>query len=178
MKANNVEELVELGRQLGAKLKGGEVIELVGDIGAGKTTFVRGMARGLGIDSEITSPSFVVMNSYPARDGLTLNHYDFYRLEDPGIMKTEIAESLADSKNITIIEWADSIAGVLPENRQIIQINYLPDSDGREVVIRHHELAAGHPELVSGSNKLNVARGDSSSDWIPKRIRNDNGDSE
>jgi tRNA threonylcarbamoyladenosine biosynthesis protein TsaE len=134
MKVDSAEELVKLGREYGAKLRGGEVIELVGDIGAGKTTFTRGIAEGLGVENVISSPSFVVMNSYSARDGLTLNHYDFYRLDDPGIMKSEIAESLNNPKNITVIEWGDSVQGVLPDNREIIKINYLPNSEGREVI--------------------------------------------
>jgi tRNA threonylcarbamoyladenosine biosynthesis protein TsaE len=134
MKLQNTEELVELGRQFGAGLVGGEVIELIGDVGAGKTTFTQGIAHGLGVEEAVTSPSFVVMNSYAGRDGLALNHYDFYRLEDAGIMRSEIAESLNDPKNITIVEWGNSVAKVLPDNRKVIHINYLPDSASREVI--------------------------------------------
>jgi len=136
MKTDSAEELIELGREFGAKLNGGEVIELVGDVGAGKTTFTSGIAQGLGVDDVISSPSFVVMNSYFGRDGLVLNHYDFYRLDDPGIMKQEIAESLADPKNITVVEWGKSIHDVLPDDRQMVEIKYLPDSSAREVGIQ------------------------------------------
>lgn len=134
MKVKTAEELIELGRTAGTKLRGGEVIELVGDVGAGKTTFVKGLALGLRIDDDdVQSPSFTISRSYPARDGLTLNHYDFYRLNDAGIMKMEIAESLHEPKNITVIEWGESVADVLPDERIVININYLPD-DGREVI--------------------------------------------
>lgn len=138
MKVNSAEELIELGQKLGSDLRGGEVIELVGDVGAGKTTLTQGIACGLGIEGTIGSPSFTIMNSYHGRDGLTMNHYDFYRLDDPGIMREEIAESLSDPTTITIIEWADSIKGVLPNERKIVHINYLPNSEGREVIWSWH----------------------------------------
>lgn len=123
------------GEDLGRKLKGGEVLELIGDVGVGKTTLAKGIAKGLSVKDEIQSPSFTISRSYAARDGLTLNHYDFYRLSDPGLMKIEIADSLTDPKNITIIEWAESITDILPETRTIINIKYLPDEEGREVVL-------------------------------------------
>jgi tRNA threonylcarbamoyladenosine biosynthesis protein TsaE len=124
----------ELAWEFGRKLKGGEVVELRGDVGAGKTTFAQGLASGLGVTGSVESPSFTIMKSYLGRDDLILNHYDFYRLEDPGIMKNEIAESLADDKNITVVEWANSVAGVLPPERMIVEIKYVPGSvDAREV---------------------------------------------
>ena len=124
-----------MGRQFGSELRGGEVIELIGDVGAGKTTFTSGLALGLGISETINSPSFVIMKSYQSPDGLTLNHYDFYRLDDAGIMKSEITESLNNPKTITVVEWAEAVAGVLPESRQVIEIKYLPDDEGREVLL-------------------------------------------
>lgn len=135
MIVKDANELVELGRQFGVGLIGGEVIELVGDVGAGKTTFTKGLAQGLGIDGDISSPSFTIMKSYPARDELILNHYDFYRLNDAGIMKSEIADSLSEPKTVTVIEWAEGVAGVLPDDRRVVEIKYLPDSDGRMVTL-------------------------------------------
>ncbi len=111
-----------LGEKLGALLKGGEIIELVGDVGAGKTTFTKGLARGLFIDEDIQSPSFTISRVYDARDGLTLAHYDFYRLHDAGIMANELHETLHDPKTITIVEWADIVGGVLPDSRIAIHI--------------------------------------------------------
>jgi tRNA threonylcarbamoyladenosine biosynthesis protein TsaE len=111
-----------LGEKLGALLTGGEVIELVGDVGAGKTTFVKGLARGLAIDEEVQSPSFTISRVYDARDNLQLAHYDFYRLNDAGIMANELAETAQDLKSITVIEWADIVEGVLPEHRVRIVI--------------------------------------------------------
>ncbi len=108
-------ETKELGKKIAASLKGGEVFELIGDVGAGKTTFVKGLAAGLEVDDDVQSPSFTISRMYDARDGLQLAHYDFYRLNDPGIMANELAEMVGDPTTITVIEWADIVEGVLPE---------------------------------------------------------------
>lgn len=114
-------ETQELARKIGALLKGGEVIELVGDVGAGKTTFVKGLAKGLAIEEDVQSPSFTISRVYDARDNLRLAHYDFYRLGDAGIMKDELTEMIQDPEVITVIEWADIVEGVLPKNRLTIR---------------------------------------------------------
>jgi tRNA threonylcarbamoyladenosine biosynthesis protein TsaE len=106
-----------LAEKLGRLLKGGEIIELVGDVGAGKTTFVKGLARGLAIDEDVQSPSFTISRVYSARDDLQLAHYDFYRLNDAGIMANELTETAEDPASITVIEWADIVEGVLPTRR-------------------------------------------------------------
>ncbi len=124
----------QLGVTLGQNLKGGEVIELIGDVGAGKTTLVKGIADGLGITDDVQSPSFTINRNYQSSGGLTLCHYDFYRLNDAGIMSMEIAEAVSDPQNITIIEWAESVHGALPPSRITININYLPES-GRDISI-------------------------------------------
>jgi tRNA threonylcarbamoyladenosine biosynthesis protein TsaE len=111
----------EFGEIVGRTLRGGEIIELVGDVGAGKTTFVKGLAKGLGIDEDVQSPSFTISRVYNARDGLQLAHYDFYRLVDAGIMADELQETLQDPQTITVIEWAGIVEGVLPKERLTIQ---------------------------------------------------------
>ena len=110
----------QLAEKLGGLLKGGEVIELRGDVGAGKTTFVKGLALGLGIEEDVQSPSFTISRVYEARDGLRLAHYDFYRLVDAGIMNDELAETMQDTLTVTVIEWADIVEGVLPKDRLTI----------------------------------------------------------
>lgn len=134
------QKMQEFGKKLGASLTGGEVIELIGDLGAGKTTLVKGIAKGLLIDEPVQSPTFTISRTYDSlRDGLRLIHYDLYRLKDAGIMADEIYENSEDKKNILIIEWAETAYSVLDEDRIKININYLPDGDGREVIVSNYD---------------------------------------
>lgn len=110
------------GQRLGGLLRGGEVIELIGDVGAGKTTLVRGIAKGMGVDETVQSPSFTINRVYDAADGKLLVHYDFYRLENAGIMADELADTLQDKKAVIIIEWASAVAHVLPDDHLSIAI--------------------------------------------------------
>jgi tRNA threonylcarbamoyladenosine biosynthesis protein TsaE len=111
-----------VAEKLGSLLRGAEIIELVGDVGAGKTTFVKGLAEGLGVDETVQSPSFTINRLYEARDDLHLAHYDFYNLADAGIMKHELAETLQDPATITVIEWGNIVEGILPEDRLTIRL--------------------------------------------------------
>jgi len=117
IEVSNEHETRALGQKIGSLLSGGETIELTGDVGAGKTTFVKGLALGLGIDEDVQSPSFTISRVYDARDDLQLAHYDFYRLNDAGIMANELSETTQDPLTVTVIEWADIVEGVLPGNR-------------------------------------------------------------
>lgn len=134
-------EMRAFGTKIGQSLRGGEIFELIGDVGAGKTTFVKGLAVGLEIDDDVQSPSFTINRRYDGRDGLTLSHYDFYRLNDAGIMSMEISESLNDPKIITVVEWGESVQDVLPADRIIVRIDYLPD-EGRDVELQIPESFA------------------------------------
>lgn len=121
----------QLGERIGALLRGGEIIELVGDVGAGKTTLTKGIAKGLGVDEDVQSPSFTISRVYDAREGLVLSHYDFYRLHDAGIMADELHETLHDPKSVTIIEWAEIVSGVLPDDNLRVQITSPSETDRR-----------------------------------------------
>lgn len=111
---NSTEEMIEFGKEIGSNLEGGSVLELIGDVGAGKTTFTKGLALGLGVLETVQSPTFTISRVYEG-DNLTLSHYDFYRLNDYGIMKMELAENLSNPQNITVVEWAGELADILPE---------------------------------------------------------------
>lgn len=124
--------MIELGRKYGKSLPKPAVIELLGDVGTGKTTFVRGLAEGLGIKEPITSPSFTISKTYAAPEGYTLIHYDFYRLGDPGIMSEDLAESINSNNSIVVVEWADTVSDLLPKNHIRISIKYNDDGT-REV---------------------------------------------
>lgn len=113
----------QLGQQLGRALVGGEVFELIGDVGAGKTTLTKGLAEGLGIDETVQSPTFTISRIYQARDDLELRHYDFYRLGEAGIMAEELAEALESARSVTVVEWAGAVEGVLPSDRLRVRIS-------------------------------------------------------
>ncbi|MBR0133790.1 tRNA (adenosine(37)-N6)-threonylcarbamoyltransferase complex ATPase subunit type 1 TsaE [Candidatus Saccharibacteria bacterium] len=125
-------EMLEYGKQLGESLAAPSVLELLGDVGAGKTTLVRGIAKGLGIKEDVTSPSFTISKEYQGKK-YRLVHYDFYRLGDPGIMSEDLAEAIADQNTITIIEWGNTVQDILPESRKIIEIKYI-DENTRELI--------------------------------------------
>jgi len=130
----DLSDTLNLANKIGQNLEGGESIQLIGDIGAGKTTFTKGLAKGLGCQEEIVSPTFTLSREYPCRDGLSLHHYDFYRLDEPGLMSIELEESLQDKNAVTVVEWADSVKDVLPNN--CIRIKISPSSlDGRAIQI-------------------------------------------
>lgn len=141
----STEAMKEFGAMIGERLGGGECLELIGDVGAGKTTFTKGLALGLGIDEDIQSPSFTISRVYDARDNLQLDHYDFYRLPDPGILEYEFAESIADKRVVTVVEWAEIVEGILPPQRIHIDIVATGDNT-REVTITGEELN----ELMKG----------------------------
>ena len=103
------------GARLGAALQGGECIQLVGDVGAGKTTLTKGIALGMGIEETVQSPTFTINRTYDAPNGLRLSHYDFYRLSEPGIMSDELSESLSDPSAVVIIEWGEIVDDVVPQ---------------------------------------------------------------
>jgi len=145
----SVDEMLQFGKTLGALLHGGEVIELIGDVGAGKTTFTKGLAAGLGVVGDVQSPTFTISRIYPARDNLELAHYDFYRLHHPGVLKIEIEQTVHDAGMITVIEWGDIIEGVLPEERMRITLS-APSETVREIDIETH--GARLHELVQGLN--------------------------
>lgn len=116
------QEMRNFGKKLGQIVRGGIVIELIGDVGAGKTTLTKGIATGMAIDEPVQSPTFTISRQYDGRDDLLLAHYDFYRLEDAGIMSEELAEVLGSSQTITIIEWSGAVKDVLPADRLTITI--------------------------------------------------------
>ena len=125
----------KLGKRLGDSLRGGEIIELIGDVGAGITTLTRGIARSLGIEDTLQSPTFTISREYKG-EKLRLVHYDFYRLSEPGIMADELDETLKDTNTVSVIEWSGAVEEVLPDNRIIIKI--LPvsnDENSRDVEI-------------------------------------------
>jgi tRNA threonylcarbamoyladenosine biosynthesis protein TsaE len=116
----------------------GYCLALTGDLGSGKTTFTQGLARGLGVRAAVTSPTFTLINQYRAADGRLLQHVDCYRLSNAPLEMWDVG--LADlfaGGDIVVIEWADRIPGLLPDEYLDIAFRYL-DEDRRELQLSAH----------------------------------------
>ena len=122
------EETEQLAEKLGAACRGGEVIELISDLGGGKTTFTRGLVRGIGSPDKVASPTFTISKVYDAGE-LQVHHFDFYRLQEAGIVADELAEVIDDPEAIVVVEWGDSVQHVLPEKRLAITFALTPEGN-------------------------------------------------
>ncbi|OGH06419.1 MAG: tRNA (adenosine(37)-N6)-threonylcarbamoyltransferase complex ATPase subunit type 1 TsaE [Candidatus Levybacteria bacterium RBG_16_35_11] len=126
---NSSAETIKLGEEFSKKIKNGGIILLYGELGAGKTTFVQGLARGLGIKRRIISPTFIIIRTYKDEK---FYHIDLYRVEKETDMETlGIKEILKDSKNVIAIEWPEKIEKLIPKNRAIINFQYLDENKRR-----------------------------------------------
>lgn len=114
-------------------IQGGCVLLLNGDLGAGKTHFVKGLAQGLDIDDVITSPTFTLHNRYQGR--LTLNHFDFYRTQDSlEVEMLGLNEYFFEPNAVCAIEWSQNVSDLLPRKCLVVQIDKLGDEQ-REITI-------------------------------------------
>lgn len=119
----NIMEMKDLGNKIGRSLKGGEVICLVGDLGAGKTHLTKFIGEGMGIDEYITSPTFAILNIYEGK--IHLNHFDMYRLEEDVEFEDLGFDDYLFSDDVNIIEWPDRIKKYLPKSLINIEIKTL-----------------------------------------------------
>lgn len=117
----NKEDTEKFGIRLGKILKGGDVISLTGDLGAGKTTLTKSIGKGLDVKDYITSPTFALINEYRGR--VDLYHFDVYRLDDIESLYDLGYEDYFYSDGVTIVEWGDKIKTLLPENTINIHID-------------------------------------------------------
>jgi tRNA threonylcarbamoyladenosine biosynthesis protein TsaE len=110
-----------LAKKIGLQLKGGEVIELVSDLGGGKTTFVHGLAAGFGSTDKVASPTYTISKVYKA-NGKEMHHFDFYRLDEAGLMSHELAEVIGEADCVVVVEWGEVVHDVLPAQRLKVTI--------------------------------------------------------
>lgn len=145
IKLANEAETIKVGKKFGELLEKGTVITLEGDLGAGKTSFTKGIAEGLGVKRVVTSPTFTIIKEYEG--DLKLNHIDAYRLEhsDEDIGFDEYLYS----EGVTVIEWAQFIKSYLPKERIDIEIKY--DEAGRLIQFKpSHTYVSLVEDLVRG----------------------------
>ena len=125
IKVNSEEEMQILGSDLAAVLDEDDVVYLRGELGAGKTVLVRGVARGLGYEGRVTSPTFMLMNVYPSKP--MIYHFDFYRLESPDLVDLGLEEYI-ECGGISLVEWPQIGKELLPQEALWIEIE-LTDGD-------------------------------------------------
>lgn len=135
---HNAEETMALAEKMVKKLKGGEVLALHGDLGGGKTTFTKGLAEALYVEDAITSPTFVMLKSYPAKlnnRDITLVHIDAYRADSiEDIKSVGIEDFLNRDDVVMVVEWAEKIREILPKNTIDINFEFV-DENTRQISI-------------------------------------------
>jgi tRNA threonylcarbamoyladenosine biosynthesis protein TsaE len=120
---------MELGARIGKALAPGSVVSLQGPLGAGKTTFVRGMARALGIEEPVTSPSFTLVSEY---DGsMPLCHVDLYRIDNIEEFELLGVDEMTAGTGVTVVEWGERVRDALPEERIVVRISILENGARR-----------------------------------------------
>ncbi len=143
---NSPQETEKFGIKLSQKLKGGDIVLLSGDLGAGKTALVKGIAKGFGIKNEITSPTFTLMNVYDIKDKKkkieTMVHIDTYRLKhEKELVEIGVEDYLGKDNTVCLIEWPEKIIELLKNkvlNKQkmmLINIEHSQDSNQRKITI-------------------------------------------
>lgn len=135
---DSLDDTMNLGKQLGSVVKPGDIICLTGDLGTGKTHFSKGIAKGLGIDSPITSPTFTIVNEYEGR--LKLYHFDVYRVNDPDEIEAIGFDEYIFSDAVSIIEWANYINELIPEEHIWVEIKKIPEMgiNFRKIIINYY----------------------------------------
>ena len=124
--SQSAEETIAFGQAIAATLRRGDVLALCGELGAGKTQFVKGLTSGLGADAAVTSPTFTLIHEYSA-GRLPVYHFDFYRLDDEDeALKIGLDEYL-DGDGVCLIEWADKFPALLPPHTRWLHFSHRED---------------------------------------------------
>lgn len=132
---NSPEETIEVGKQIGRCLKGGEVIAYKGDLGAGKTTFTRGLAMGMGLEDNVSSPTFAIVNEYHG-SGLSLYHFDMYRISGGEALETTGFFDYMSDDAVIAAEWSENIEDELdPKSTIVIELRNENGSDERTITL-------------------------------------------
>ena len=133
IKTSSPEETIAAAERLGGLLKAGDMIAYKGGLGAGKTTFTRGLAIGMGLGDNVTSPTFALVNEYGGED-MTLYHFDMYRINSEEDLESTGFYDYDFENNVAAVEWSENIADFLPESTIYITIERLSELE-REIII-------------------------------------------
>jgi tRNA threonylcarbamoyladenosine biosynthesis protein TsaE len=137
IRSTGPDDTERLGEVFGRHLTPPAILELRSDLGGGKTTFTRGLARGLGSNDPVSSPTFTISKVYKAKN-VEIHHFDFYRLSEPGIIQDQLEESLSDTQKIIVIEWSDIVRDALPGNRVSFEFKLTAnDSEERDIRVSY-----------------------------------------
>ena len=143
-----------IGQALGLAAQPGDVLALVGDLGAGKTCLTRGIAHGLGIDEPVTSPTFILVAQYATRRGYPLYHADCYRLGNATVEAQDIGlDEIMSDDGVCVIEWADRIERLLPPDHLFLTMTATDDTERR---LDFHPTGLRSAELLSQLQSLLV----------------------
>lgn len=136
-KSTSVDETIGFGRKLGMLLSPGDTIALVGELGAGKTTLVKGIVQGLGVTDRrvVKSPTFALVHKYEGR--IPIYHFDAYRLEDAQEMLDIGSDEMIHGNGVAIVEWADKVPGCLPDEYLKITLTAISENE-RNIEIRSY----------------------------------------
>ena len=146
---NSSEDMIALGYKIGQNLEENMVILMEGDLGAGKTTLTKGIAKALGVDRVVNSPTFTILKIYEG--SLMLYHMDVYRLDnDSG---DEYLEEYFEAGGVCIIEWAHQISNILPKNHLLVTIDYL-DEETRRITIESNDDIKGNEKYAALIGKV------------------------
>ena len=138
--SHSVSETEDAGQRLGKALAGGEVVAFRGGLGMGKTAFTRGLARGLGCQGRVTSPTFTIVNEYPGR--LPLFHFDMYRLPDSDALFDIGWDDYLDRGGVCAVEWSENVDDALPPDTVFVTIRRHGDNEGwREIEIEGVDIS-------------------------------------
>lgn len=138
IKTYSTEETIALGERLGKCLEKGDVVTLNGDLGAGKTHFTKGIAKGLNVDDYITSPTFTIVNEHEGR--VPLYHFDVYRIDDIYEMYEIGFEEYLYGEGVCIVEWSDKVKDMLPKDTIDIIISVIDDNTREFKIISKKDL--------------------------------------
>jgi tRNA threonylcarbamoyladenosine biosynthesis protein TsaE len=146
VRSHSREETIEAGRKYGLTVRPGDVVGLFGDLGTGKTHFVAGVCRALGVKSHISSPTFTLINEYAA-NGCIVAHVDLYRIESDRELQSLGLEEYFTDRFVCLVEWAEKMEEVMPDGFRPVRLSY-----GTEENVRVIQFGLHHDQMIdSGS---------------------------